>query len=54
MDQVTAEMVRFQAFLDDFDYGDDEDDATRLAEQQRRLAEAESRLTTEYVHLLPT
>ncbi|RDD37141.1 Protein SCAF8 [Trichoplax sp. H2] len=33
--------------LDDFDYGDDEDDAARIAEQKQRLAEEESRRQSE-------
>jgi hypothetical protein len=33
--------------IDDFDYGDEQDDATRLAEQRRRLMEEERRLSQE-------
>ena len=37
-------LVLQQALLDAFDYGDDEDDEQRLAEQRRHLMEEESRL----------
>ncbi len=41
---VLPNLVLQQALLDAFDYGDDEDDEQRLAEQRRHLMEEESRL----------
>ena len=37
--------------IDDFDYGDEQDDATRLEEQRRHLLEEERRLKQELVAL---
>ncbi|KAK3749588.1 hypothetical protein QZH41_019729 [Actinostola sp. cb2023] len=40
-----------QNMLDDFDYGDEQDDATRLAEQRRHLMEEERRLSQEQMSM---
>ena len=36
--------VHVQSLFDDFDYGDDEDEDARLAEQQRRMEADQHRL----------